>query len=117
MNANERVYRNTKALAAMNDMPMADLEKKLGKAAGYLSRKRTRVDVDTLMAISEIFGVMPEELMRNDYERELHAAEATKTLEQTIISSLEYLSPDLISKLFLKVLDDAYDKDGDTDDL
>ena len=94
MNMSEKIYRNVKALAAILGMEMKDVEAKVGKTAGYLSRKRTRIDVDTLVKLSEILEVSTDDLMHNDDEHELKKKNAMDELAYAVIAASDFFNED-----------------------
>jgi len=101
MNINEKIYRNVKALAKINGLDMKDVESKIGNSAGYLSRKNTKISVETLMKLSDIFGVTTDELMRGDFEHDLKQKIALDNLREAVKAASEFFVGDGIM-MFVK---------------
>lgn len=92
MGINEKIYRNVKALAAINGMDMKEVEAKIGRSAGYLSRKNSRIDAEMLVKLSEILETGVDELMRNDFEHELKQKIALENLRTAIGAASEFFN-------------------------
>ena len=107
MKANERVYRNTKALTKIAGKDMKDVEAEIGRTAGYLSRKNSKIGVDELMKISSVFGVTADELLTVDFEYELKRKEAIEKAQDVIRLAREFMSDNAITALVDKVLQES----------
>ena len=94
MNINEKIYRNVKALAQINGMDMKDVEAQIGRSPGYLSRKNTKIDVETLIKMAGIFEVSSEELMSCDFERELKQKITMDNLRSAVAAASEFFNRD-----------------------
>jgi transcriptional regulator with XRE-family HTH domain len=94
MNINEKIYRNTKALCKINGQSLKEIEQQIGRNPGYLSRKSTKVEVETLMKLCDLLDVTPEELMNRDYEHDLEIKEALDGLRSAILNVKQYFNED-----------------------
>ena len=94
MNINEKIYRNVKALAAINGMDMKEVEAKIGRSAGYLSRKNSRIDAEMLVKLSEILQVSIDELMNCDFEHELKQKLVLDELAYAAIAATDFFNED-----------------------
>ena len=93
MNVNEKIYRNVKALCKIYGRDMKFVEKDIiGKTPGYLSRKSTKVDVETLMNLSEFFDITCEELISGDFEHELAMKETIEGLKSAVTKATQFLT-------------------------
>ena len=92
MNINEKIYRNTKALCKINGQSLKEIEQQIGRNPGYLSRKSTKVDVETLMKLAELLEYTTDDLMYGDYERELEINEDLKSLENAVRKVKQYFN-------------------------
>ena len=94
MNINEKIYRNTKALCKINGQSLKEIEQQIGRNPGYLSRKSTKVDVETLMKLCDLLDVTPEELMNLDFEHELEIKETMEGLKLAVQKANQYFNKD-----------------------
>ena len=90
MNTNEKVYRNVKALAKLGNMDMKDVEAKIGRTPGYLSRKSSKIGVDELVTLSELFGVTTDEMLNGCFEYDLKRKEAMEKVSEIVEIAKEY---------------------------
>lgn len=67
MDVKERIYENAKALAKMKGIKLSDIEKQIGAAVGYLSRKSRGLTIEKAYEIARILQVSLTELTENDY--------------------------------------------------
>ena len=105
MNVNEKIYRNVKALCKIYGRDMKFVEKDIiGKTPGYLSRKSTKVDVETLMNLSDFFEITCEELISGDFEHELVLKEAIESLKNAVINAKQYYNEDGIMNVIRPLL-------------
>ena len=104
MNINEKIYRNVKALCKIYGKDMKEVETAVGKSAGYLSRKNTKVEVETLVKLAEIFKVTCEELISMDFEHELVLKEAIESLKNAVINAKQYYNEDGIMNVIRPLL-------------
>jgi transcriptional regulator with XRE-family HTH domain len=104
MNINEKIYRNVKALCKIYGKDMKEVETAVGKSSGYLSRKNTKVDVETLMKLAEIFEVTCEELMSSDFEHELAMKEAIEGLKSAVTKATQFLTVEGIMNVISPLL-------------
>lgn len=103
MNVSEQIYKNVKALAAINGMDMKAVEEKIGKSAGYLSRKNRKISVDMLMDLSEIFEEPVDDLIHKDFEHELKQKTLLENLDIAFQTACEIFNPEaLIARLEAK---------------
>lgn len=107
MNINEKIYRNTKALCKINGQSLKEIEQQIGRNPGYLSRKSTKVDVETLMKLCDLLDVTPEELMNRDYEHDLEIKEALDNLRSAIENVKQYFNEDGIMNYIRPMLPEA----------
>ena len=91
MNIGERIYRNVKALARLNELKLGDIEGKIGVSRGYLSRKKALV-VDKVCMVADVFGVTTDDLIRKDYEKEYKKQFAIYDLRDAIVQAKQKLS-------------------------
>jgi transcriptional regulator with XRE-family HTH domain len=105
MNINEKIYRNVKALCKMDGKDLKDVEREIGRAPGYLSRKNTKVDVEMLMKLAELFEISPEELMNLDYEHELVLKEAVDELKSAVLRAKLYFNEDAIMNVISPLIE------------
>ena len=94
MNINERIYRNVKALSKICGKNLKDIENEIGRTTGYLSRKNTKIDVETLIKLSEIFGVTNDELMNGDFEYELNRKVTMENLRVAVLAMRDFFAED-----------------------
>jgi DNA-binding Xre family transcriptional regulator len=94
MNINEKIYRNTKAMCKINGQSLKEIEQQIGRTPGYLSRKNTKVDVETLMKLCDLLDVTPEELMNIDFEHELEIKEIMESLKLAVQKANQYFNKD-----------------------
>ena len=92
MDINEKIYRNVKAICKMSGLGLNDIEQQIGRNPGYLSRKSTKVDVETLVKLCELLEYTPDDLMYGDYERELEISEDLKSLENAVRKVKQYFN-------------------------
>jgi transcriptional regulator with XRE-family HTH domain len=92
MDINEKIYRNVKAICKMNGLGLSDIERQIGRNPGYLSRKSTKVDVETLVKLAELLEYTTDDLMYGDYERELEISEDLKSLENAVRKVKQYFN-------------------------
>lgn len=95
MNLNEKIYRNVKALAAINGMNLRDIEINSGLYPGYFSRiKKRGISLDAAMNVSKELDVQMDELMNGDYEHELEKKIAMDELASAICRASEFYNED-----------------------
>ena len=94
MNINEKIYRNVKALAEINGIDMKDIEARIGRSVGWLSRKNSKIDAETLMKLAEILDISIEDLMLGDYEHKLKEKKALEAVSAAIVAALEFFNRD-----------------------
>ena len=104
MNINEKIYRNTKALCKINGQSLKEIEQQIGRSTGYLGRKSTKVDVETLMKLCDLLDVMPEELMNRDYEYKLAMNEAFDELKSAVLNLKQYITDNGIKEFVEEIL-------------
>ena len=93
MNVNEKIYRNVKALCKIHGKDMKFVEKDIiGKTPGYLSRKNTKIDVETLMNLSEFFDITYAQLITGDFEYELSRKETIECLKSAVTKATQFLT-------------------------
>ena len=105
MNINEKIYRNVKALCKIMGKDMKDVETAISRTPGYLSRKNTKVEVETLMKLADIFEVTCEELISMDFEHELVIKEAIDGLKNAVINARQYFNEDGIMNVIRPLLE------------
>lgn len=111
MDINEKVYLNVKALARINGIDMKDVETSIGHSVGYLSRKSTKISLEDLVKLSKVLEVSADELMYNDFQRELQRKIALEDLDSAFVKALEFFNGDaLISRLQAKVIPEGDDQ-------
>jgi transcriptional regulator with XRE-family HTH domain len=104
MNINEKIYRNTKALCKINGQSLKEIEQQLGRNPGYLSRKSTKVDVETLMKLCDLLDIAPEQLMNRDYEDKLATKEAFDELKSAVLNLKQHITDDAIKESVEEIL-------------
>ena len=92
MNVNEKIYRNVKALCKIYGRDMKAVEKEIGRTPGYLSRKSTKVDVETLINLANIFVIPFGELTSGDFEHELAKKETIEGLKSAVSKATQFLT-------------------------
>ena len=76
MDMNERVFKNVKFLAKEKSIMLRDVEKHIGIAPGYISRRK--FSIDHICRLAEVLGVSVSDLVERDYEEEKRSKEAEK---------------------------------------
>jgi len=104
MNINEKIYRNVKALCKIYGKDMKEVETAVGKSAGYLSRKNTKVEVETLVKLADIFEVSCDELMKCDFEHELEMKETIEDLKSAVTKATQFLTVEGIMNVIKPML-------------
>ena len=104
MNINEKIYRNVKALCKIYGKDMKDVENAIGRTPGYLSRKNTKIEVETLIKLAEIFEVTCEELMSGDFEHELAMKETIEGLKSAVTKATQFLTKEGIMNIINPML-------------
>ena len=94
MNINEKIYRNVKALAEINGIDMKDIEARIGRSVGWLSRKNSKIDAETLMKLASIFEISVDELLSGNFEEELNLKIALDNLRTAVIAAAKYFDKD-----------------------
>ena len=86
MDAKERIYENTKALSKIKRIPMAEIEKKTGISAGYLSKASKNISIEKVMRLANVLDVSIDELINGDfweiYKKELAESELKEAVER-----------------------------------
>ena len=107
MDINEKIYRNVKALSKINGTDLKDVEKEIGNSAGYLSRKSTKISVEALIKLSEIFEVSADELMYSDFEHELQQKIAMDNLRDAVVAASAFFNREGILMFVQNALPEA----------
>ena len=89
MNVMETIYKNVKALAAINSMNLKDVEKDVGLSVGYLSRCKS-LDVVALIGLARMFDVTVEELISCDFTEELAKTEIMYDLKAVVLRAKKH---------------------------
>ena len=108
-NVNERICRNVKALCKMNGVLLKDIEKSIGKNPGFLSR-RCKVTADQMVIIAQDFDITIDDLIANDYESSLKAADLDDGIYAAITDMRDQmgLSKDDMMKKLIRLCNLAY---------
>ena len=107
MTVNERVCRNVKALCKINQIPLGEVEKKLGKQPGYFSRRRN-VSPDMMIEISSLFEMTLDDLMKMDFEKHMQEAEEKENLISAVKTLTSRMNKDEMIKWLAHVVNCAY---------
>lgn len=103
----EKVYRNVKALAALNDKPLNEVEKAIGRNPGFLSRKSAILDVDMLVTLSRMFNCTVDDLIKGNYELELDTQKAVKNFRDATHVLRCYFTPEGIEAILKTTLEEV----------
>ena len=117
MDINKKIYLNVKALSVIKGIDMKDVERKIGRTPGYLSRKSTRVDVETLIKLAALFGVKNDDLMDGNWELEQKKIEVTNALTAAVSEAKKYLSDGVLRDMLLALVSGDETQEGGEDDV
>lgn len=90
-NVMETIYRNVKALAAINGLKLMDVEKDAGLSVGYLSRCKS-LDVNALVELARMLDVGVEELISCDFTEELTRKEILCDLKAAVLRAKKHFT-------------------------
>lgn len=76
------VYENIKYLAKGKGLKLADIEKKMGRRAGYISRRKSGITAEELSIASNILGESMDDLYKKDFGKSLRIEEITEEIER-----------------------------------
>ena len=110
MDTREKVYRNVKALAAINGEPLGDVEKAIGRNPGFLSRKSAVLDVEMLVTLARRFEITVDELINGDYEHELAVKIAVENFQNAARELRKFFVYDGIQMLLVNTIGDTEDE-------
>ena len=107
MDTREKVYRNVKALAAINGEPLGDVEKAIGRNPGFLSRKSAVLDVEILVTLAKMFETTVDDLINGNYELELDTQKAVKNFRDATHVLRCYFTPEGIEAILKTTLEEV----------
>ena len=117
MDINKKIYRNVKALSAIRRIDMKEVEARIGRTPGYLSRKSTKIDVETLINLAAMFGVQNDELMNGDFELEQKRIEVTNSVRETVLEAKNYISESVLKEMLVQLIENSGTTEGGDDDV
>lgn len=108
-----KVYQNVKALAFLQDRQMADIEKAIGHAVGFLSRKSSTLDIDTVVQLCKVLDVSMDDLLNRDYTHELEKRTALQNLYRAVDAALPYYEDAAVVEMVAAHLGEVLPDDDD----